>query len=106
MSSIPSIYEQYKGLSRAAYVIFFARIVTSMGAFIWPLLTLILSRKMGYSVSTIAMLSVGIGLLFIPANIIGGKLADRYDRKTIIIIFDLISLTLPTNKFFGGFSND
>ncbi|MEA3424092.1 MAG: MFS transporter [Bacillota bacterium] len=92
MSSTTNIYQQYRGLSKSAYVIFFARVVTSMGAFIWPLLTLILSRKIGYSASTIAILSVAIGILFIPANILGGKLADRYSRKMIIIIFDLISV--------------
>ncbi len=93
MSSITNIYQQYSGLSKSAYVIFFARVVTSMGAFIWPLLTLILSRKIGYSASTIAILYAAIGIIFIPANILGGKLADRYSRKKIIIIFDLISVS-------------
>lgn len=87
------IFSQYKGLSRSAYVIFFARVITNMGAFIWPLLTLILSRKMGYSASTIAYISLVIGALYIPANIVGGKLADKFNRKKIIIIFDLISVT-------------
>lgn len=86
-----NIFSQYKGLSRAAYVLFFARIITNMGGFIWPLLTLILSRKIGYSASTIAWLSLAIGGLFLPATIIGGKLADKFNRKKIIVIFDLIT---------------
>lgn len=90
---ILNMFSQYKGLSKSAYVIFYARIITNMGAFIWPLLTLILSRKIGYSALTISYISVGIGVLFIPANIIGGKLADKYNRKKLIIIFDLISVT-------------
>ncbi|MGO1370015.1 MAG: MFS transporter [Senegalia sp. (in: firmicutes)] len=87
-----NIFSQYKGLSRSAYVLFFARIITNMGGFIWPLLTLILSRKIGYSASTIAWLSVAIGGLFLPATIIGGKLADKFNRKKIIVIFDLITV--------------
>lgn len=87
-----SIFSQYRGLSKSAYVIFFARVITNMGAFIWPLLTLILSRKIGYSASTIALISLGIGVLYLPATILGGKLADRYDRKKIIIIFDSLSI--------------
>lgn len=87
-----SIFSQYRGLSKSAYVIFFARVITNMGAFIWPLLTLILSRKMGYSASKIAYISLGIGVLFLPATIVGGKLADKFDRKKIIIIFDSLSV--------------
>ncbi len=75
-------FSQYRGLSRSVYVFFFARIVTNMGGFIWPpLLTLILSRKMGYSASAIAIISGVVGLIFIPAQIIGGKLADKFNRK-------------------------
>jgi MFS family permease len=91
--SISSLFYQYKGLSRSVYVFFFARLVTTMGAFIWPLLTLILSRKMGYSATTIAVVSIGVMVLFMPAQILGGKLADKFDKKKIIIIFDLISVT-------------
>ncbi|KPU26570.1 hypothetical protein TR13x_09495 [Caloranaerobacter sp. TR13] len=87
-----SIFSQYSGLSKSAYVIFFARIITNMGAFIWPLLTLILSRKIGYSASTIAIISLSIGILYLPATVLGGKLADKYDRKKIIIIFDFLSV--------------
>jgi MFS family permease len=93
MNAIKGIYSQYSGLSRSAYVIFIARIVTNMGGFIWPLLTLILSRKLGYSATTIGIISLMIGVIFIPANIIGGKLADRFDKRKLIVIFDVISVS-------------
>jgi len=86
-----NVFTQYKGLSRSIYVIFFARMVTNMGAFIWPMLTFIMSGKMGFSNSTIGIISAATGLLFLPASIIGGKLADKFDKKKIIIIFDTIS---------------
>lgn len=111
MKSIFKIFTQYKGLSKSAYVLFVARLVTSMGAFIWPLLTLILSRKIGYSPSTIALVSVGVGLLYMPASIIGGKLADKYDKRKLIIILDSLSfiffiscsLIEPSNLMTGLF---
>jgi len=90
--NIKSVFTQYKGLSSSIYVIFIARVVTNMGAFIWPMLTMILSRKMGYSATMIAMVSISVAVLFIPANIIGGKLADRFNKKKIIIFFDSISV--------------
>jgi len=90
--SIKKVFTQYQGLSRSIYIIFIARVVTTMGAFIWPLLTLILSQKMGYSATKIAVISIGVAALFIPANIIGGKLADKFNKKKIIIIFDSLSI--------------
>lgn len=85
-------FDQYRGLSRSIYVIFFARMVTSMGSFIWPMLIFIMSDKMGYDELTISYIAAGTTLLYMPFNIIGGKLADRFDKKKIIIIFDLISV--------------
>lgn len=52
----------------------------------------IMSGKMGFSNTTIGVLSAGTMVLFIPFNIIGGKLADKYNKKKIIIIFDSISI--------------
>lgn len=88
------VFTQYRGLSRSFYVIFFARMVTNMGAFIWPMLTFIMSGKMGFSDTMIGIISAGTGLLFLPANILGGKLADRFDKKKLIICFDTISTIL------------
>ena len=36
--------QQYKNLSKEIYILFFGRVVTSMGSLIWPLLTLILKN--------------------------------------------------------------
>lgn len=94
MNILKESLTQYRGLSRSVYVIFFARMVTSMGAFIWPMLTLILSNKLGYEPDEIAIISVGVILLYLPAQIIGGKLADKYNRKRLIIVLDLLSVAL------------
>lgn len=95
--TLKNIFSQYRGLSKSAYVFFFANLVTSMGAFIWPMLTLILTQKLGYSATTTVTLFVAISVVFLPAQIIGGKLADKYNKKKIIITFDIISVIF----FFG-----
>ena len=41
------LFSQYKGLKKANYILFIGRIVTNMGAMIWPMLTLILNKKIG-----------------------------------------------------------
>jgi len=68
--------------------------VTSMGAFIWPMLTFIMSGKMGYSDATIGLISAATGVLFLPASILGGKLADKFNKKKLIIILDTLSTIL------------
>lgn len=91
-SGLKQIFTQYRGLSKSIYIIFFARMVTNMGAFIWPMLTFIMGGKMGFSNTTIGILSAASVVLFLPATILGGKLADKFDKKKIIITFDTISV--------------
>lgn len=86
------LISQYKGLRKEIYVLFFGRIVTSLGSMIWPVLTLILTRKLGLNATQAALVTVGSGIFFLPANIIGGKLADKYNKKMIIVYCDMISI--------------
>ena len=41
------LLDQYRGLRREIYILFFGRIVTNLGSMIWPVLTMILSQKLG-----------------------------------------------------------
>ena len=91
-SGMSTVFTQYRGLSKSIWIIFFAKTVTNMGAFIWPMLMFIMSGKMGFSNSAIGIISAGTAVLFIPFNIIGGKLADKYNKKKLIIVFDGISI--------------
>ena len=98
--------QQYKNLSKEIYIVFFGRIVTSMGSLIWPLLTLILKNKLGYSATTIATLTMAMTILQFPMMLLGGKLADTLNRKWIIVICDLVTVTayiicgiLPLSNF-------
>ncbi len=89
---IGGIFKQYRGLSKSAYVLFFARLVTSMGAFIFPMLTLILTVKIGYTMLYAGSLMAIVSILMLFANLIGGKLADKFNQKKMIIILDIISV--------------
>lgn len=72
---------QYKGLRREVYVLFWGRTATNMGAMIWPMMTLILSDKLGLNPSEIAFMTICLGLLELPVSMIGGKLADHCNKK-------------------------
>ena len=86
------LFNQYRGLRREIYVLFFGRIVTNLGAMIWPVMTMILSQKLGFSASEISYFFVGSGLIMLPANLIGGKIADRFNRKWVIVVCDSVSI--------------
>ena len=86
------LFSQYKGLSKEIYILFYGRVVTSMGSLVWPLMTLILSNKMGMSASEIANLMLIMGLAQLPCTLIGGKLADRFNKKWVIVICDMITV--------------
>lgn len=84
--------EQYKNLSREIYILFFGRIVTSMGSLVWPIMTLILKNKLGYNATTIATITMAMSILQFPMILLGGKLADTVNRKKIIICCDMVTV--------------
>ena len=86
------LFNQYRGLRKEIYILFYGRVVTSMGGLVWPLMTLILSNKMGMSATEIANLMLVMGIIQLPCTLIGGKLADRFNKKWVIVICDMITV--------------
>lgn len=89
-----SIITQYSGLKREVYVLFVGQLVTAMGSFVWPMLTFLLTTKLGFSDGTATLLIATCGLISLPLALLGGKLADRFPRKNIIILFDCLTVGL------------
>ncbi len=77
----------YLGLPRSVYVIFFARVVNSMGNFVHPFLTLLLTSKGGMNEQTVGLFLLLGSVVQVPGSLLGGKLADRIGRKKIMITF-------------------
>ncbi|MBQ9889936.1 MAG: MFS transporter [Firmicutes bacterium] len=92
MSDKLNFLSQYRGLRKEIYVLFFGRVVTNLGAMVWPMLTMIMSQKLGMNASTIATVMVLAGIVMVPANMAGGKLADKFNKKRIIVGFDIVSI--------------
>lgn len=87
------LFDQYRGLRRENYVLFFGNIVTNMGSMVWPMMTLILDKKMGLSAGNIALLLMFGNILCMPASLFGGRLADRINKKKIILAGDTVSVS-------------
>lgn len=84
---------QYSGLKREIYILFIGKLVTAMGSFVWPMLTFFLTTKLGLSDGVSTLLIASSSVLSFPAALLGGKLADRFSRKNIIIIFDCLTVS-------------
>ena len=85
---------QYSGLKKEIYILFIGKLVTAMGSFVWPMLTFFLTTKLGLSDGTATLMMATASVLSFPAALLGGKLADRFSRKWIIIIFDCVTVIL------------
>ena len=88
------LFSQYAGLKKEIYILFVGKLVTAMGSFVWPMLTFFLTTKLGLSDGTSTLLIATASVLSFPAAILGGKLADRFRRKNIIILFDFLTISL------------
>lgn len=92
MKKVSQYFSMYKGLKKEIYVLAFGRVMTSMGSLVWPMFTLILKNKLGFDATSIGMYMMIMSLIMIPCNLLGGKLADHFNKKHIIVFFDFISV--------------
>ncbi|MBB6214040.1 MFS family permease [Anaerosolibacter carboniphilus] len=91
MKHLKQLLNPYKGLPKEVYVIFIARIINALGCFVMPLMTIILKDSIGLSDQLAGVYISAVGLLFLPASMLGGKLADTIGRKKVIVFFDCMA---------------
>jgi len=92
MEYLNRIIQPYKGLRKEVYVLFISRLVNAVGALIFPFMTLILREKIGLPESQVGIFTAFSGFLYAPASLLGGKLADKYGRKKLLLIFQSLGM--------------
>lgn len=91
----------YRGLPKASYVIFAATTINGMGIFVYPFLTLYLTKLLGYTAVEAGTFLMLASLAYVPGSIIGGKLADSFGRKKVLVLSQLlVSVCLGVCGFF------
>lgn len=88
------LFGMYGGLRKEVYILCFGRFVTAMGSLVWPMLTLILKSKLGFDAEQVALWFLVFGVLQLPFSLLGGRMTDAYNKRNLILLFDLISVTL------------
>jgi MFS family permease len=92
----------YLGLPRSIWILFAVRIISSMGNFVYPFLTLFLTKKIGLSASQAGNFFIAAAILSMLGSLIGGKLADHFGRKKLMIVFQGIAATFFLTCAFLG----
>ena len=94
MKGIRDLLSPYRGMPKEIYIIFISRIVNAMGCFVMPLMTIIMTDRIGLSMEATGFYLSLNSMIYPLASMIGGKLADSYGRKGLIIVFDTIAALL------------
>lgn len=89
-NAFKSMFSPYRNLSKEIWVVFLARVINTMGSFIFPMLTLILTTKLNVSASRAGYIMSAAGLLYMLGGIAGGKLTDTLGRKKIFITLNVL----------------
>lgn len=76
----------YRGLPKSIYIFFVVQIINRFGDFVFPFLTLYLTKKLGLSFETTGVIVMGASVLRIPGSLLGGKFADQLGRKKVYIL--------------------
>ncbi|MBC8061046.1 MAG: MFS transporter [Clostridiaceae bacterium] len=87
MKWIKEVLKQYLGLPREIYIIFLSRVVNNMGCFVFPMLALIMTQKIGVTKDKAGLFITLVALLSAPSILLGGILVDKIGRKKVLIIF-------------------
>lgn len=90
----------YSGLPREIYILFVSRIINAFGSFVVPLLSLIVIENLNQSESVAGIIVAIAALGYIPGMLIGGHLADYFNRKKVLIYSQILSALLLLSMIF------
>lgn len=79
-------FSLYRGLPPSIYTMFLATIVNGVGIFVFPFLTLFLTKKLGMGERSAGDFLLLASLAYIPGTLVGGRLADRFGRKRVMLV--------------------
>lgn len=81
----------YRKLPKDIIILFFARIINSIGSFVFPFLAMFLTEKLGMSSDKVGQFMMIAAIAGATGSIIGGKLSDHVGRKKIILVFQTLA---------------
>lgn len=93
----------YSGLNRSIYFLFIAQVVNSVGHFVHPFLTLLLTQKLGMDAGQAGFFVFLSAVAWVPGALVGGRIADSWGRKNALVLFHTLpALILIPCAFLGA----
>ncbi len=90
-TNIKNLFEDYAKLPRSIYILFLARIIHSIGNFVFPFLAIFFTRTLMFSEQKAGFFIMLATAAKIPGLLLGGKLSDILGRKHVFIAFSSLS---------------
>ncbi len=84
----------YRGLPSSVYALFTATVLNGLGSFVYPFLVLLLTQRLGYSNAKAGLFMSVTAVVYLPGSLIGGKITDRYGRKKVMIISQVLAASM------------
>jgi len=98
-----SIFSIYSGFPRTIYILFICRLINAMGYFIFPFLTLFLTRDLSLSADKVGLYLMCVEIGRIIGALFGGRFTDIFGRKRTLISFQFaIAVFLFPCAFLGN----
>lgn len=92
---LAGIMATYRHLPASVYVLFWASVVLSFDNFVFPFLTLYLTRELGLAEDRVGLVMGAAMVSCLVGTSTGGLLADRCSRKRVL----LWSMLLPSGAY-------
>jgi len=102
LQKVGRIFSIYSGFPRTIYILFICRLINAMGYFVFPFLTLFLTRNLSLSADKVGLYLMCVEISRIIGALFGGRLTDIFGRKRTLISFQFaIAVFLFPCAFLG-----
>ena len=103
LQKVGSIFSIYSGFPRTIYILFVCRLINAMGYFVFPFLTLFLTRNLSLSADKVGLYLMCVEISRIIGALFGGRFTDIFGRKRTLISFQFtIAVFLFPCAFLGN----
>jgi len=87
LQQFSSIFSIYSGFPRTIYILFICRLINAIGYFVFPFLTLFLTRNLSLSAEKVGLYLMCVEIGRIIGALFGGRFTDIFGRKRALISF-------------------